>query len=84
MCKHGPNGITWLKSENKALDQYRHRAGRTARSLQKGVSITLILPDEEGIAREYCRKLRIGDANMRILESVRRDEIKQYLIDAQI
>ncbi len=84
MCRNGPNGISWLTSENKALAQYRHRSGRTARSLQKGVSISLITPDEESIARKYCHLLNIGEANMRMTDSAHLQDIKGYLQEAQI
>lgn len=86
MCKHGrlSNGFSWLTTEHKAIDQYRHRAGRTARSLQKGVSVTLLTPDEESIARTYVTKLNIGQANLRITDASKKDEIKLFLQEAQI
>jgi len=86
MCKHGrlPNGISWLKTQNKAIDQYRHRAGRTARSLQKGVSVSLITPDEEELAREYARILNITGEHLKVADGANKNDIKAFLQEAQI
>lgn len=86
MCKHQklPDGISWLRTQNKAIDQYRHRAGRTARSLQKGVSVSLITYDEEPLALEYARILNITGDHLKFAEGTLKDEIKTFLQEAQI
>jgi len=77
-------GFSWLRTRNKALDQYRHRAGRTARSLQKGVSVTLITPDERQLVDEYMATLKVGGTNLKIVDMEQRESIAKYLQDAQI
>ena len=78
-------GFSWLKTQNKALDQFRHRAGRTARALQKGINVVLCTRDEQGLANEYMRLLQISGENVKVQPIDMRDaSLKEWIKQAQI
>eukprot|EP00291_Cryptomonas_curvata_P026519 CAMPEP_0172158924 /NCGR_PEP_ID=MMETSP1050-20130122/4661_1 /TAXON_ID=233186 /ORGANISM="Cryptomonas curvata, Strain CCAP979/52" /LENGTH=104 /DNA_ID=CAMNT_0012828407 /DNA_START=9 /DNA_END=320 /DNA_ORIENTATION=- len=60
-----PGGVYYIRTAKRGLEQYQHRAGRTARSLQKGLTVTLLLPDEEADARGYMTTLRVPNERVR-------------------
>jgi superfamily II DNA/RNA helicase len=81
-------GFSWIDNQKKALDQFRHRSGRTARALQKGINIVLCTPDEENKAMEYMRILDIPETNRRVLRidasGQLPEDINTFLGDAQV
>mmetsp|Transcript_34185 Transcript_34185/g.80991 ORF Transcript_34185/g.80991 Transcript_34185/m.80991 type:complete len:596 (+) Transcript_34185:460-2247(+) len=80
----GKDAFSWLKTQNKALDQFRHRAGRTARSLQKGINVVLITPQEQRLAEEYVRILRVPPDNLRFIRAEDREQLRTYIQEAQL
>jgi superfamily II DNA/RNA helicase len=81
-CK---GGFSWLRTENKALDQFRHRSGRTARALQKGINVVMIDANEEELATKYMRVQGIAPDNFKVVhvdESGRVDDSLRTFIEA--
>ena len=81
----GRGGFNWLKTESEALDQFRHRSGRTARALQKGINVVMIDASEEELATKYMRVLGITQGNFKIVhvdESGRVDDSLRTFIEA--
>ena len=61
-------GFSWIATEKKALDQFRHRAGRTARALQKGINVVMCTHDERALAERYMHLLQIQGSNLRVMQ----------------
>ena len=81
----GRGGFSWLRTESKALDQFRHRSGRTARALQKGINVVMIHANEEELATKYMRVLGISQGNFKVVhvdESGRVDDSLRTFIEA--
>jgi len=78
-------GFLWIKTQNKALDQFRHRSGRTARALQKGINVVMVTPSEEAKAQEYMRILSVQPQNLKVVRADQFDmeELRDYVEAAQ-
>jgi len=81
--EQGRGGFQWIKTRKKALDQFRHRSGRTARALQKGINIVLLQPNEEEIAHEYVRILQILPDNVKFISASEGASVREFINDAQ-
>jgi superfamily II DNA/RNA helicase len=62
-------GFNWITTQNKALAQFRHRSGRTARALQRGINIVLCKDGRETQkALEYMRIIDVKPANLKHIQ----------------